>query len=289
MIDSTSIIGPAPLSPFVVAERTDWIEPDASEFRFQETRCPFIANAFETQQLSDLNGRVRSMDTFIPREQGDLLFSLVRHLKPLRTIEIGLANGISALHIARAIRENGCGHHWAIDPYQTTDWHGVALASLRQTGLDSLVSLDERPSHWAVPDLEEAGGRVQFAFVDGSHLLDYVMADFMMIDRILDVGGLIAFDDSDWPAVLHVIRFAVTNCEYEVFPTGVVIEPSPFRPRLLTKLARRLVRGSARLQRIARRSFSIPDAERGIEGRCVVLRKTANDSRHALQGQPEDF
>ncbi|MCM2374833.1 class I SAM-dependent methyltransferase [Aporhodopirellula aestuarii] len=289
MIDPSTTPTLAPYLPAVSTGASGWTGPDVASFEFRATGSPFIDRIFETGELFDFDGQLHPMETYIPKRQGDLLYSLVRHLEPQRTLEIGLANGISALHIATGLQDNGIGHHLAIDPYQTTDWKSVGLASLCRAGLESWVSLDERPSHWAVPDLEQAECRVQFAFIDGSHLLDYVMTDFMTVDRILDVGGLIAFDDSDWPAVLHVIRFALTNRDYEVFPTGQVIEPSPGKPRHITRLVRRLVRRSNRLQRIVRPSFTIPDLERHVEGRCVVLRKTANDSRHALQGQPNEF
>lgn len=273
----------------VSSEPAVWAAPDMTDFQIEKTNSPLIESIFATRELFGFDGRSYPMETFIPQRQGDLLYSLVRHLRPHRTLEIGLANGVSALHIATALQRNQIGHHLAIDPYQTSDWNSVGLASLHAAGLESWVSLDERPSHRAVPELEDSGCRFQFAFIDGSHLLDYVMTDFMTVDRVLDVGGLIAFDDSDWQAVLHVIRFALTNRDYEVFQTGEVIEPSPGKSRPFTRWVRRWVRGSSGLQRIVRPSFTVPDLERQIEGRCVVLRKTAWDCRHALHGQPNDF
>src|SRR5207245_1796399 len=135
------------------------------------------------------------------------------------SVEIGMANGFSTLFIAQALRENGIGRHIAIDPYQTADWGGAARVSLRRAGLDQLVEVIEKPSHQALPELEQQGAVAQFIFVDGSHMFDYVMADFLLADRILAEGGLIAFDDSDWDAVSKVMRFALSNRHYTVaFP-----------------------------------------------------------------------
>jgi predicted O-methyltransferase YrrM len=239
--------------------------------------------------LPDADGQPQPLETYIPAEQGDLLYSLVKHLRPKRTLEVGLANGISALYIATALREMGQGTHLAIDPFQHRDWRSVGMVTLSRAGFESLVSLEPRCSHWALPDLEEAGERFQFAFIDGSHLMDYVMSDFMNINRVLDIGGLIAFDDSDWPAVNQVIRFALANCDYAVFPTEVVIEPCPPKPRLLSRCVRSMVRRSQRLQRIIRGDFVRPASELQIEGRCVVLEKRGSDKRHALQGQLMPF
>ncbi len=261
------------------------LESNDRSFRFQAADSAFIDDVFSSRSLIDADGQRQSLDTYIPPKQGDLLYSLVHHLKPNRTLEVGLANGVSALYIATALHELEHGQHLALDPFQKTDWRNVGLVTLERAGLGEIVSLDPRPSHWALPDLDEANERIQFAFIDGSHLLDYVMTDFMAIDRILDVGGLIAFDDSDWPAVNQVIRFALTNCDYTVFPTGVVIEPAPGRPSLLARALRGIVRRSPRLQQIVCRDFTYPPSDLGIEGRCVVLQKNGDDQRHALEGK----
>ena len=264
---------------------TPWQPPVASAFEIRTISSAFIDSMFTSRTLLDIDGNERSLDTYIPAEQGELLYSLIQYLKPQRTLEVGLANGVSALYIATALRDLGQGRHIAIDPYQRTDWRSVGWVSLSRASLQDFVTLDERPSHWAIPDLDEWGHKIQFAFIDGSHLMDYVMSDFMSIDRILDVGGLIAFDDSDWPAVNQVIRFALTNCSYEVFPTGVVIEPKLERPRLAARCLRAMVRRSRALQRVVRSDFLDPPSKLGIEGRCVVLRKTSIDTRHSLLGQ----
>ncbi len=271
--------------PATQQEKTSWTPPSDAAFEFLKTKSAFIDEVFSSRSLIDSDGHSQSLDTYIPPAQGDLLYSLVRHLKPNHTLEVGLANGISALYITTALHQLGHGQHIALDPYQKTDWRSVGLVTLDRAGLGDIVTLDARPSHWALPDLDEANQRIQFAFVDGSHLMDYVMTDFMAIDRILDVGGLIAFDDSDWPAVHHVIRFAIANCDYTVFQTGVIIEPSPGKPRLLARGLRTMVRRSKSLQRIVRNDFAFPPSDLEIEGRCVVLQKKGNDQRHALEGQ----
>jgi len=242
-----------------------------------------------SKSLVGRSGRDQPLDVYIPSLQGDLLYSLVRYLRPDRTLEVGMANGISTLYIAQALHDLEQGQHLAIDPYQQSDWDDVGVMTLQRAGLDNLVKLDPRPSHWALPDLDEAGERIQFAFIDGCHLMDYVMTDFMVIDRILDVGGLIAFDDSDWPAVNQVIRFALSNRDYTVFPTGVVIEPSPGNPRAAANCLRSVVRNLKPLQKIIQNDFTFPPRDIGIDGRCVVLRKNADDKRHSLQGQLTPF
>jgi predicted O-methyltransferase YrrM len=220
------------------------------------------------------------MDTYIPREQGDYLYSLVRHIRPKCAVEIGMANGLSTLFIASALHENGDGRHIAIDPFQSSDWGEAGITAVRQAGLDALVEVIEKPSHQALPELEQSGTLAQFIFIDGNHLFDYVLTDFLCCDRILEVGGLLAFDDSDWPAIIQVIRFILANRDYEVAFPEVVIEPPPITPSLPSRLLRLAGRALPPLESKLRPDFIAPSHVLGVKGRCVVLRKVGPDVRN---------
>jgi predicted O-methyltransferase YrrM len=188
--------------------------------RLPLVKCPSpgIEAAFNSRIIPTLNGSKRPMEVYIPRDQGDYLYSIIRHIRPQRTIEIGLANGLSAVFIGQALQDNGAGHHTAIDPFQYTEWQGAGIALLRAAGLPDVVDLIELPSHRALLDLERAGVRAEFVFVDGSHLFDYVLTDFLCMDRLLVTGGLTVFDDSDWEATTSVIRYALSNRHYDCVP-----------------------------------------------------------------------
>jgi predicted O-methyltransferase YrrM len=235
-----------------------------------------------TKRLLPLKGGgTTPLDVYIPREEGDYLYSLVRQRRPALTVEVGLANGLSALFIAAALRDNGAGTHIAIDPFQHTDWRDIGIGLLRQAGLADLVRLIEKPSHQALPQLEQEGIHAGLVFIDGAHLFDYAMADFLGADRILEVGGLIAFDDSDWPAVRPVVRYVLSNRHYRVAYPGLVIEPPPGRPTLPGRLLRGLGRRVPWLGARLREDFLHPDRDLGTEGRCVVLENLAEDDRNS--------
>lgn len=254
-------------------------------------RCPqpLVDVLYQARIVQLADGSTRSMDVYVPREQGDLLYSIVRHLRPETTVEIGMANGLSTLFIAQGLKDNGSGRHIAIDPFQNSDWGGAGFTSLRRAGLDSLVRLVEKPSHQGLPLLEEEGTRAQFVFIDGAHVLDYVMADFLCADRILEVGGLMAFDDSDWDAVSRVIRFILSNRHYEVAFPDIVIEDPCYRPTTLGNITRSAGKAIPALHKKLRPNFIVPDYELGIRGRCVVLRKQAEDDRNPLGKHYVDF
>jgi predicted O-methyltransferase YrrM len=205
---------------------------------------------------------------------------LQRAVRPTRTVEVGMANGLSTQFIAQALRENGAGRHLAIDPFQFTDWSGIGMAMLQHAELKDLVELIEKPSHQALPELEQTGVRAQFVFIDGNHLFDYVIADFLAADRLLDVGGLMAFDDSDWPAITEAIRFIVLNRSYEVAYPNVIIEHAIYTPTRAARALRWLARRAPQFAAKFRHDFLKPSFELGLRGRCVVLRKMADDNRN---------
>jgi hypothetical protein len=116
-------------------------------------------------------------------------------------------------------------------------------------------------------------------FIDGSHLFDYVITDFLCSDRLLVKGGLVAFDDSDWPAITQALNYIVTNRHYEIAFPEVVIEPSKHSPGLASWTLKRIARYFPKLSMKLRPDFLTPSYERGIRGRCVVLRKLKSDDR----------
>jgi predicted O-methyltransferase YrrM len=263
----------------------------ASEGLSRIARCEsaFIEEIYRERTLPLVDGSRVPMDVYIPREQGDLLYSLVRKIKPLQTVEIGMANGLSTYFMAQALSENGRGKHVAIDPYQKSDWNNVGVGLLRLASLNQSVQLLELPSHQALPMLEGQGVRAQVVFVDGSHLFDYVMTDFVCADRILDVGGVIAFDDSDWPSVSSVIRFALTNRHYEIACPDIVIESTHYAPGAANRMVRAVGKSIPRFGEKLRPDFMRSNYEMGIRGRCVVLRKLRDDDRDSQSRFHESF
>lgn len=147
-------------------------------------------------------------------DTGAVLYELVRATRPKRTLEIGLAYGLSALFICQALRDNGEGHHDAIDPHQKKGYQSVGLLNIERACLQDLFAFHHAPSHQVLPALCEQAQQYDFAFVDGSHLFDYTLVDFFYIDRLLGIGGHMVFDDLWMPSVRKVVSFALTNKPY---------------------------------------------------------------------------
>jgi len=151
-----------------------------------------------------------------------------------RTIEIGLALGISALFLCQAILPHG-GKHAAIDPFQRESWNGAGLRTLREAGVEDIVEVIEEESQLALPHLVGEGRQFDFAFVDGDHRFEGVFLDLYHLTRLVRPGGLIVVDDMWMPAVRTAVAYVERNLSVTLEPAAL---PDGFRWR-----RRRLSRG----------------------------------------------
>ncbi len=201
-----------------------------------------------------------------PFAVGSVLSKLVTENGFTRTLEVGMAYGLSTLFLCEALRSNGGGQHIAIDPAQTTGWHSIGLLNVQRAGLSSYLRFMEEFSHGALAKLVDEGQRLDFAFIDGSHLFDRTLIDFYFIDLMLRTGGYVVFDDLWMPAVRDVVSYVVTNRAYSRVP--VVTADSPAR------------RVASVLRRIVQRPFSGHPAQLTFcTSNIYVLRKERDDER----------
>jgi predicted O-methyltransferase YrrM len=153
----------------------------------------------------------------IERVQGEALRDLAIAERAERTVEVGLALGMSALFLCQAVLRHD-GRHVAIDPYQRESWNGAGLRTLREAGVENLVEVIEEESQLALPRFVGEGREFDFAFVDGDHRFEGVFLDLYFMTRLVKPGGLVVVDDMWMPSV----RMAVAYMERNL---GVALEP----------------------------------------------------------------
>ena len=163
------------------------------------------------------DGKVIKLHSNISKEEGVFLMKIIDELKPKVTLEVGLAYGISALFICQALEKYRNVRHIIMDPSQNKIWGGIGLYNLREAGYQEIIDFHEQPSQLFLPQLENNGVKIDFAFIDGWHTFDHTLVDFFYIDKLLNVGGVVVFDDSTWPSVSKVIRYVLKNRSYTVF------------------------------------------------------------------------
>jgi predicted O-methyltransferase YrrM len=125
------------------------------------------------------------------------IWCLIRHLKPLRVVETGVAHGVSSRFILEALALNGAGQLWSIDlPPVEHDW-------AEQIG----IAVDERnaerwrlirgSSRVRLPSLLAELGAIDMFIHDSLHSARNVRFELDCAWAALGPGGRIVVDDID--------------------------------------------------------------------------------------------
>ena len=176
-----------------------------------------IRNIFERGAVESASGEVIDIyPTSITYDEGMLLYSTVSQLGARRTLEVGLAYGISTLFICQALQDLGGGDHTAFDPLQSTLWKSIGLLNLQRANFQDIVRFREAPSHSVLPDLLRAGDQFDFIFVDGAHLFDFALLDFYYANLLLKPQGHLLLHDLWMPSVRKLLTFVLRNYPYRV-------------------------------------------------------------------------
>lgn len=137
--------------------------------------------------------RAEAMSEFyipVTPEAGRLLYSLVRATRPATVVEFGMSFGISAVHLASAVRDNGSGR------VVTTELSDTKIAAARQTfaqtGLDDVITILEGD---ALATLAELSGPVDFVLLDGWK--DLYLPVLELLEPRLSPGVLIVADNTN--------------------------------------------------------------------------------------------
>jgi predicted O-methyltransferase YrrM len=157
----------------------------------------------------------------ISPDEGSLIQRILTSHDCTRTLEIGLANGLSALFIWDIQRAKPEARHVAIDPFQMRDFGGRGMANLARAGCN-ICTLIEQGSEIALPELLKSGAKFDFALLDGFHTFDQTMVDFYFLNRLVRIGGVIAVDDVNNRSVNRAVRY------YATLPSLRIIDSTPF-------------------------------------------------------------
>jgi predicted O-methyltransferase YrrM len=209
--------------------------PSAEERRMRLER--FVEEAYGRGSVLGAAGEpVELAPHSVEPELGAALRDLAIAEGAERTIEVGLALGMSALFLCQAVLPCG-GRHVAIDPFQQESWNGAGLRTLREAGVEDVVEVIEEESQLALPRLVSEGREFDFAFIDGDHRFEGVFLDLYFMTRLVKPGGLVVVDDMWMPAVRAAVAYVERNLAATLEPDAL---PNGFRWR------RRLTRGVPR-------------------------------------------
>ena len=175
----------------------------------------------------------------VDKKEGELLTRVFERVRPVTSLEVGFAYGISTLYICDALaRVKQPARHIVLDPFQSSQWKGIGLSNVRRAGYERFVELREEKSEIALPQLLAEETTLDAAFIDGWHTFDHALVDFFYVNKMLRVGGIVVFDDATYPSVGKLVDHVLTYGCYRLYATP---EPSvPFLNAGSYRLAKRL-------------------------------------------------
>jgi predicted O-methyltransferase YrrM len=139
--------------------------------------------------------RTEAMSEFyipVTPEAGRLLYALVRATRPATVVEFGMSFGISAIHLAAALRDNGNGRVVTTELSETKI--AAAKKTFAETGLDDVITILEGDALTTLADLD---GPVDFVLLDGWK--DLYLPVIKLLEPHLSAGVLVVSDNASAP------------------------------------------------------------------------------------------
>ncbi len=181
-------------------------EADDSDARLEEQRRVLPPNEHarlmtSTDDHQSFYGALKDFHLAISRETATLLYMLARSTRTRSIVEFGTSFGVSTLHLAAALRDNGGGRLIGTE----LEWTKVAQAraNIAAAGLGDLVEIRAGDAlETLASDLPET---IDFVLLDGAKgLYPKVLS---LLEPRLRSGALIVADNADWsPEYLARVR-----------------------------------------------------------------------------------
>jgi predicted O-methyltransferase YrrM len=184
--------------------------------------CPLLQEIYTTRQVRDADGTPTGLGGggIIP-EYAEALYKTILARKPDLVVEVGMAYGLSSMTIVTALRDIGRGRLISVDPVQSSMFKRIGRLNVERIGGGDIHELIEAPDYTALPLLIGRQQKIDFAYIDGWHTFDYALLDFFYCDKLLKVGGIVAFNDCGYRAVKRVLGFVRTHRHYKELDVGL--------------------------------------------------------------------
>ncbi len=133
-------------------------------------------------------------DVYMPvtPEAGRLLYALVRATRPQTVVEFGMSLGLSGIHLAAAVKDNGSGR------VVTTELSAAKITTAKKNfsdaGVDDVITVLEGD---ALATLGTVDGPVDFVLLDGWK--EFYLPVVKLLEPKLSPGTLVVADNTNMP------------------------------------------------------------------------------------------
>jgi predicted O-methyltransferase YrrM len=175
-------------------------------FAEADAQMPMLGELFGKDAVpgeTDAQGRADALGEFylpVTPEAGRLLYMLVRASRPDTVVEFGMSLGISAIHLASAVRDNGAG--WVVTTELSAHKVAVASANFADAGLDDVITVLHGDAMQTLASIE---GPVQFVLLDGWK--DLYTQVLQLLEPRLAPGALIVADNTSMPGLAPYLDY----------------------------------------------------------------------------------
>lgn len=176
------------------------------------------------QSMNELEG-------WCSKQKADVLISLVLMMQPKKIVEIGVFGGKSLIPMAYALKENGIGTIYGIDPWSHIEsaegmeganfdwWYAIDHAKILKELKGKIVKYDLQDHVELIQMTSEQAdpiSMIDILHIDGNHSEKASLLDVTKWVPYVKKGGVIIFDDVNWGTTksatdwldAHCIKFA---------------------------------------------------------------------------------
>jgi predicted O-methyltransferase YrrM len=177
-----------------------------------------LAEVYRTGVMYSVNNEpVMLNDTSLGLTEGRILWYLSRQFRPPVIIETGFGRGGSAAFFLTALSA-WKGRLISIDPAFRSWAQDTGATYIDNLGFSGNHTLIEEPSELALANIisQKLVENLKLSYIDGSHHFDGTLIDFIYLDRLTEIGGIIAIDDAHAPAVRTLASYIAHNLPYQL-------------------------------------------------------------------------
>jgi predicted O-methyltransferase YrrM len=162
---------------------------EATEQR-SRLRDPALAARLEGASAQERADALSDVYMPVSPDAGKLIYSLVRATRPETVVEFGMSMGLSGIHLAAAVRDNGTGR------VVTTELSAAKVATAKENfaeaGLSDVITVLEGD---ALETLKTLDGPVGFVLLDGWK--EFYLPVITLLEPRLTPGALIVADNTN--------------------------------------------------------------------------------------------
>jgi predicted O-methyltransferase YrrM len=190
-----------PLAPLLSRLFAD-AEASTEKMRRERANVPAdeVARRAQTSDYLAFYARHKDYHLAVSPETGTLLYMLARNMGARSIVEFGTSFGISTLHMAAALKDNGGGRLISTEFEPSKIAH--AKSNLKAANLHDLVEIREGD---ALETLARDLPPIDLVLLDGAKSL--YLKVLKLLEPHLRVGALLVADNADWcPEYLACVR-----------------------------------------------------------------------------------